>query len=114
MNEATISSRGRATIPLVLRERLGLVPGTRLLFTELVDGSILVRRSPDDMTGRRGLFVGHVAHASGLLDSSCFEERQVARCASNVTYFRVKQRAVASLRGLLKTEMRLSIAALRR
>ncbi len=69
MNEATLTSKGQTTIPRALRERLGLVAGSRLIFTELADGSMLVR---------------------------------------------VKQRSVASLRGMLKTDKRLPIAALRR
>ncbi len=69
MNEATLTSKGQTTIPRALRDRLGLVAGSRLVFTELPDGSMLVR---------------------------------------------VKQRSVASLRGMLKTDKRLPIAALRR
>lgn len=69
MNEATLTSKGQTTIPRALRERLSLVPGTRLVFTELADGSMLVR---------------------------------------------VKQRSVASLRGILKTEKHLPISELRR
>jgi antitoxin PrlF len=69
MSEATLTSKGQTTIPRELRERLGLVAGTRLVFTALDDGSMLVR---------------------------------------------AKQRPVSSLRGLLKTDKRQPISALRR
>ena len=69
MHESTLTSKGQTTIPRALRERLGLVTGTRLVFTELADGSMLVR---------------------------------------------AKQRSVASIRGMLKTDKRLPIAALKR
>lgn len=69
MSEATLTSKGQTTIPRELRERLGLVAGTRLVFTALDDGSMLVR---------------------------------------------AKQRPVSSLRGLLKTDKRQPLSALRR
>lgn len=69
MSEATLTSKGQTTIPRELREQLGLIAGTRLVFTVLDDGSMLVR---------------------------------------------AKQRPVSSLRGLLKTDKRQSLGALRR
>ncbi|MBK8068187.1 MAG: AbrB/MazE/SpoVT family DNA-binding domain-containing protein [Rhodanobacteraceae bacterium] len=69
MSEATLTSKGQTTIPRELREQLGLVAGTRLVFTVLDDGSMLVR---------------------------------------------AKQRPVSSLRGLLKTDKRQPLGALRR
>ena len=69
MSEANLTSKGRITVPRELRERLGLVAGTRLVFTALDDGSMLVR---------------------------------------------AKQRPVSSLRGLLKTDKRQRLSALRR
>lgn len=69
MSEANLTSKGRITVPRELRERLGLVAGTRLVFAALDDGSMLVR---------------------------------------------AKQRPVGSLRGLLKTDKRQPLSALRR
>ena len=34
MNTALVSSRGRLVIPLAIRRRLGLKPGTRVVFVE--------------------------------------------------------------------------------
>jgi AbrB family looped-hinge helix DNA binding protein len=55
MSEATLTSKGQTTIPRELRERLGLVAGTRLIFTAMDDGSILVRAKQRPISSLRGL-----------------------------------------------------------
>lgn len=55
MSEATLTSKGQTTIPRELRERLGLVPGTRLVFTALDDGSMLVRAKHRPVSSLLGL-----------------------------------------------------------
>lgn len=39
----TITSRGRITLPKKLRNQLGLVPGARLAFSLLGDGTVVLR-----------------------------------------------------------------------
>lgn len=39
----TMTSRGRITLPKELRDQLGLVPGSRLAFSLLSDGSVVLR-----------------------------------------------------------------------
>jgi AbrB family looped-hinge helix DNA binding protein len=39
----TLTSRGRITLPKKLRAELGLKPGTRLAFSQLSDGSVIMR-----------------------------------------------------------------------
>jgi antitoxin PrlF len=39
-----VTTKGQITIPLEIRERLGIYPGSTVEF-ELVDGGVLVRRS---------------------------------------------------------------------
>jgi AbrB family looped-hinge helix DNA binding protein len=46
----TVTAKGQITIPLEIREQLGIHPGSRVEF-ELVDGGVLVRKSSD---GGRG------------------------------------------------------------
>jgi AbrB family looped-hinge helix DNA binding protein len=41
--EVTMTSRGRITLPKKLRAELGLVPGSRLAFSQLSDGSVIMR-----------------------------------------------------------------------
>jgi AbrB family looped-hinge helix DNA binding protein len=54
MAESTITSKGQTTVPAQVREQLGAVPGTRLVWHVMPDGSIVVRaktRSLRDMAG---------------------------------------------------------------
>ncbi|MYM84154.1 AbrB/MazE/SpoVT family DNA-binding domain-containing protein [Duganella sp. FT50W] len=39
----TMTSKGRITLPKKLRDQLGLVPGARLAFSLLGDGSVVMR-----------------------------------------------------------------------
>lgn len=40
---ATLTSKGRTTIPKQIRDRLGMKPGNRMTFTLTPDGIILLR-----------------------------------------------------------------------
>jgi AbrB family looped-hinge helix DNA binding protein len=46
-----VTAKGQITIPLEIREQLGILPGSRVEF-ELVDGGVLVRKSAEG--GGRG------------------------------------------------------------
>ncbi len=41
--EATLTSKGQTTIPVEIRERLGMKPGDRMTFTLMPDGVVLLR-----------------------------------------------------------------------
>ncbi|MGH6608860.1 MAG: AbrB/MazE/SpoVT family DNA-binding domain-containing protein [Burkholderiaceae bacterium] len=43
MTESTITAKGQTTVPMEIRESIGAVPGTRLVWHILPDGSIIVR-----------------------------------------------------------------------
>lgn len=54
MAESTITSKGQTTVPADVRASIGGVPGTRLVWTVLPDGRVLVRvknKSILDMAG---------------------------------------------------------------
>ena len=54
MTESTITSKGQTTVPADVRASIGGVPGTRLMWTVLPDGRVLVRvknKSILDMVG---------------------------------------------------------------
>jgi AbrB family looped-hinge helix DNA binding protein len=54
MAVATITSKGQATIPLVVRQSLGLHPGDQIEFAERADGAWVVQAldlSVDDIAG---------------------------------------------------------------
>ncbi len=43
MSESTITAKGQTTVPAAVRERIGAVPGTRLVWHTMPDGTVLVR-----------------------------------------------------------------------
>ena len=54
MIESTITAKGQTTVPVQIRESIGAVPGTRLVWHAMPDGSIIVRaktRSVLDLAG---------------------------------------------------------------
>lgn len=57
ISEAIVSSKGQVTLPAAMREKLGLVPGSKIRF-ELRDHSLVVR--PDlPMSAYRGILKGY-------------------------------------------------------
>ena len=55
MTAATLSTKGQVTIPIQIRERLGLDTGDRLEFVELNDGSFAIRPALDDVQSLKGM-----------------------------------------------------------
>jgi len=52
--EATLTSKGQTTIPKEIREGLGMLPGDRIKFTLLPDGTVVMRaktKRPADAAG---------------------------------------------------------------
>jgi len=47
MMKSTMSSKGQLTVPIELREKLGLAPGTVVKF-ELRNGAAILRKGSDD------------------------------------------------------------------
>ena len=43
MSESTITAKGQTTVPRQVREKLGVGPGTRLIWHVMPDGSLIVR-----------------------------------------------------------------------
>jgi AbrB family looped-hinge helix DNA binding protein len=43
MEESTITAKGQTTVPADVRERIQAVPGTRLVWTVMPDGTVIVR-----------------------------------------------------------------------
>lgn len=65
MSESTITTKGQTTVPADVRQSLGSAPGTKLVWSPLSDGRVLVRvknKSVLDMVGLLTPPVGkHVA-----------------------------------------------------
>jgi antitoxin PrlF len=53
--DATLTSKGQTTIPKVIRDSLGIKPGDRMTFTQMPDGTVLMRvktKSIMELAGR--------------------------------------------------------------
>ena len=62
---ATMTSKGQITVPLVVRQALGLRPGAKVDFIALDDGFKVVSLK-SDVSNLRGRFAGRVAQAVTL------------------------------------------------
>lgn len=54
MSESTVTSKGQTTVPADVRQSLGSTPGTKLVWSPMPDGRVLVRaknKSVLDMVG---------------------------------------------------------------
>ena len=54
MSESTITAKGQTTVPAAVRERVGAVPGTRLAWHVMPDGSIVVRAKTKALLDLKG------------------------------------------------------------
>ena len=55
MSIATLTSKGRVTIPLVVRRRLGLNTGDRIEFVELAPGEFALKLATASVRSLKGL-----------------------------------------------------------
>jgi antitoxin PrlF len=55
MSEATLTSKGQITIPADIRKVLGLSTGGRVVFTQLEDGTTLMRAKTRSIADLKGL-----------------------------------------------------------
>lgn len=55
MSEATVTSKGQITIPADIRKALGLTTGERVIFTQLDDGTTVMRAKTRSILELKGL-----------------------------------------------------------
>ncbi|MCL4184439.1 MAG: type II toxin-antitoxin system PrlF family antitoxin [Burkholderiaceae bacterium] len=55
MAESTITAKGQTTVPAQVRERIGAVPGTRLVWHVMPDGSVVVRAKTTSLRNLAGM-----------------------------------------------------------
>jgi AbrB family looped-hinge helix DNA binding protein len=65
MIEAKVTSKGQVTLPIELRERLGIIPGDRLVFVEQPDGSFTLRVRSGTLADLRGFLGDETSAAPG-------------------------------------------------
>ena len=56
MSEATVTSKGQITIPADIRSALGLMTGERVVFTQLADGTTVMRVKKRSIMSLKGAF----------------------------------------------------------
>ncbi len=55
MTTATVTSKGQITIPLDVRQRLGIDVGDRIEFVELAEGEFAIRPAVQDVRSLKGM-----------------------------------------------------------
>ncbi len=55
MAESTITAKGQTTVPAQVREQIGAVPGTRLVWHVMPDGSVIVRAKTESILDLAGI-----------------------------------------------------------
>ena len=69
MSEATLTSKGQITIPADIRKALGLSTGERVVFTQLFDGTTVMRAKRRSILDLKGLLkTGRVRHKVSIAD----------------------------------------------
>ena len=53
---ATLTSKGQTTIPKEIRDSLGMKPGDRITFTQMPDGTVLMRVKSKSVMDLAGVF----------------------------------------------------------
>ena len=57
MTESTITAKGQTTVPADIRQTIGGVPGTRLVWHALSDGRLFVRVKNQSVLNLKGMLV---------------------------------------------------------
>ena len=55
MSESTVTSKGQVTIPADIRKALGLTAGERVVFTQLDDGTTVMRTKKRSILDLKGM-----------------------------------------------------------
>ena len=76
-SEATVRSRGRVTIPAEVRRRMGLTPGTRVVFSLSSDGTFVVRAKTRSVSDLKGLLAS--ARPDGESRRVAIDEMNIGR-----------------------------------
>lgn len=69
MPTATVTSKGQVTIPVEVRERLGIEAGTRVQFVPRADGTWEFVTAGSSVRDIRGMFAAHRASTSDIRDA---------------------------------------------
>ncbi len=79
MATATLTSKGQITIPLKVRQRLGLDAGDRVEFVELAPGEFALKAATEDVRSLKGMIRRPVAPVSIDAMNSAIKRRAAGR-----------------------------------
>jgi AbrB family looped-hinge helix DNA binding protein len=65
---ATLTSKGQITVPAQMRDRLGLRPGSKIVFEEQPNGDFVVRKKTGDIRALKGILKAPPGFAPTLED----------------------------------------------
>lgn len=63
--KAKVTSKGQITLPIELRERLGIEPGDRVVFVEQSDGTVSFRAPRGSLADMQGMLAKAAGPVSG-------------------------------------------------
>ena len=63
--EAKVTSKGQVTLPVELRDRMGIEPGDHVVFVEQADGTFALRVRSGTLASLRGILRGKAETPSG-------------------------------------------------
>ncbi len=75
MSEAAMTSKGQITIPADIRKALGLIAGERVVFTQLDDGSTVMRAKTRSLAEIKGLLKAPKSRRKVSLDDMRIGQR---------------------------------------
>lgn len=55
MAESTLTAKGQTTVPAEIRQRVGAMPGTRLVWSAMPDGTLIVRAKTQSILDMAGM-----------------------------------------------------------
>jgi len=64
----TLTSKGRVTLPKELRTSLGLEPGAKLTFSQLADGTVIMRVKHQKLPDLAGILTLHNQPSVAIAD----------------------------------------------
>src|ERR1700675_1978532 len=79
MATATLTSKGQITIPLKVRQKLGLDAGDRVEFVELVPGEFAIKAATEDVRSLKGMIRRPVSPVSINAMNAAIKRRGASR-----------------------------------
>jgi AbrB family looped-hinge helix DNA binding protein len=76
MNTSTITEKGQTTIPVFIRNFLGLNSGGKIIYTTLPDGTVLLKPMQDNIGSLKGFFSAHKPMTLEQIEKAILKRRK--------------------------------------